>query len=470
MTASQTILIRAALVLTCGALWACGGDGAAPQPPTPGPQDPNPGTTISGGERLGWNQAAPSAAAVRSYGFALYIDGARSALGDARCSDVAGSNGYECSGALPGMAPGRHELQLTASAGGAESARSAILVVTVAARQTAEQTAATAELSAHRSGEAPRVCFNAAPPACYAVEALAHGLRHVSELASLSREEVVFVEDRTRIRVLADGALLDDPALMLSTDAEIRGIVPDPDYGRNGLVYVAEIRQEASGRVVRVVRYRSVHARFGESATTVGDIPVASPEVRLAVGPDRRVFLAMPATPAAPLRHRGALYDGSVLRFEPDGSVPRDARASSPIFSEGYAQPGALAAGLDLWFVGSNDGSRYRALVVDPGGRGGMRTPRGGELERGQGGVMALRAAAHERSAVFLSTDPSGTLLRRMVFRAAGAGDLRAWNALLPRAVAPVSAIGLGPGGEIYVAGGARAGRGTSIVRLVPIQ
>jgi hypothetical protein len=117
----------AALVLMCT---ACGG--SAPQPPLVTP--PAGGETITGTERIGWDQRAGDTVELASIRYAVYVDGARTELTGVTCSTTGSTVGYPCSARLPPMAPGAHTLEIASFVqDGAvlESVRSAALQVTV---------------------------------------------------------------------------------------------------------------------------------------------------------------------------------------------------------------------------------------------------------------------------------------------------------------------------------------------------
>ena len=60
-----------------------------PPSPSPGP-DPG-GETITGRERIGWDQSAANPAELATYRYAIYVDGTRSELPDITCGTTAGA-------------------------------------------------------------------------------------------------------------------------------------------------------------------------------------------------------------------------------------------------------------------------------------------------------------------------------------------------------------------------------------------
>ena len=129
-------LVLASLLASCSA--ACDSGKTQPSQPPPG--------SITGRERLGWDQQAPHADELREYSWALYVDGVPFVLTNATCGALSGEGpSAACVSPLPPLQPGQRTLELATriTAGGSmiESARSAPLVVTVAGSGTASATA-----------------------------------------------------------------------------------------------------------------------------------------------------------------------------------------------------------------------------------------------------------------------------------------------------------------------------------------
>src|SRR5688572_3948327 len=75
---------------------ACGDS----RPPTPSPPGTGVGETITGRERIGWDQAAANASELATFRYAIYVDGARSELADVTCAQTATAVGFACSARL----------------------------------------------------------------------------------------------------------------------------------------------------------------------------------------------------------------------------------------------------------------------------------------------------------------------------------------------------------------------------------
>ena len=123
---------------------------------------------------------------------------------------------------------------------------------------------------------------------------------------------------------------------------QVADVAIDPDFRENRFVYMTVLASFPTGsRTVNVVRLREVNGSLGEAATIIPDLPV-SPEgyPSISVGPDRHIYVAMPAAAGAASRER--LYDGYVLRYSRDGSAAGDARTGSPVLAQGSAPQASL--------------------------------------------------------------------------------------------------------------------------------
>jgi hypothetical protein len=113
------------VVFACFMFAACGGGS---------PSSPNGTETVTGVERLGWDQPAADAGELASFRYALYVDQARGEAADVTCAAGQSSAGFSCTARLPAMSNGVHTLQVAAfvldGAVTRESSRSAAVRVT----------------------------------------------------------------------------------------------------------------------------------------------------------------------------------------------------------------------------------------------------------------------------------------------------------------------------------------------------
>src|SRR5262245_26268923 len=139
--------------LLCFAITACGR--SAPDPPTVTP--PVAGETITGSERIGWDQRAGDNAELATIRYVAYVDGARNELAEVSCAAAATANGYACTAPLPRMTAGAHTIEIASFVQDGslfESARSAPLRVTVVGITVAEPLRSGASASARARGAA----------------------------------------------------------------------------------------------------------------------------------------------------------------------------------------------------------------------------------------------------------------------------------------------------------------------------
>jgi hypothetical protein len=323
------------------------------------------GTPVRAGSRLGWDQAASSIDEIRSLSFQLYVDNLQSTLSDVRCADVPTATGFACSGALPNMSAGRHQLELTTVQNGVESSRSGAIVVEFSA--SALVTSAPISAVDSPPQNAGSLCSVAPPVQCYDSVLVASGLEPVTTLSAAPDGRIFFVEGERRVRVLAGNAIVPEAALTLDqTDSRIVGLAVDTSFASTRTVYVAWTDPPAGGSSLNITRYREVQNTLGEGATIVTGLPFRTGALApLAVDAAGLLYAALPSVDGA--------GSGVVVRFTREGSVPRENPRSLPGVTEGHAMPTAL--GIDrqdgrVWMVGrSPDGREGVASFAPSTGR-----------------------------------------------------------------------------------------------------
>ncbi len=379
-------LFRLALALLgCLFLAACGDDDKSGDGP------------LTGGERLAWNQQAASVQELRSLTYRLYVDGTLSAFTDVRCAETLTDGGYECSGGLPAMTPGRHSLQISSVLNGVESAKSEPLVIEVAGTTRRSAPASESPLSDSRPRAPATACIETSADACYGIAVVADSIGAAHSLRSTPDGRLFFIEDGSRVRVVQGDKLLAEPALTLGDpDSRIVGLAVDSQFTRTRSVFIAwtEIDRAGDSRL-NVTRYRELAGIFGEGAQILTGLelgagstgrsikqdppyvlteqdpayvanatPMAEKQdaphigIPMAVDGEGLLYVAMPAAADA----RATLSpSGTILRFTRDGLVPRGNRLSWPVVSEGYARPTGLAIDASLarvWMTGSDPALR----------------------------------------------------------------------------------------------------------------
>ena len=231
---------------------------------------------------------------------------------------------------------------------------------------------------------------------CYSVDRIAAVGGSASALELASDGRLFFIHDGASIRVVDGERLMAEPAL--SRDAAyvtFVDLVLDPDFGQNRFAYIAEVVTTADGRrELNIARYRELGNAFGERAVIVSGLPMSpGGTAAMTVDSARRLYVALPADGSRP----SDPYQGMVLRFDRDGSVPDKNRAGSPVFARGYAEPVSLewdAARRQLWLTGTGAGSAQAPIArlsVDDGTRETESTA--GSAGRGSGDIVLIDKA-----------------------------------------------------------------------------
>jgi glucose/arabinose dehydrogenase len=292
--------------------------------------------TITGRERLGWDQPAPDADELAQYSYVLYVDSGPVLLSDTTCGALTGElPTASCSSPLPPLRPGTHTLELgtriTRGDQVLESERSAPLVVTVVGSGTAGFVSQGAQVlgSGRRGG------------VTYLVEAIVRGVDSPSSLAKLPDGRLLIAERRGRIWIAESGLLADRPAVEF-TDADTGdggrvSLAVAPDFTVTHHVYVSYVARNDTGALVgRVVRLREVGGALGERAVILEGLPADAGVPRARISPDGALYVATSAVAAGDAEDLGS-YAGKILRFNVSGATPADNPIpSSPVFSFGF--------------------------------------------------------------------------------------------------------------------------------------
>jgi glucose/arabinose dehydrogenase len=429
-------------------------------PPTPSPPGSGAGETITGRERIGWDQQAASSAELATFRYAIYVDGSRSEMADVTCAASAGAAGFPCSGRLPPMSNGTHVLELASfiiDAGGVlESARSASLRVTV----TGIGPGAAAALA---DGE----IVTTADGVRLRAETLFEGLTKPTAVA-VTADGRVFVGTNAGFVVLKDGMAL-GPAQL--TDGLVMAIALSPTFERDGYFYVTQaVPAESGGFRFRTARYRDFGAHVGGRMVLLESGPAAAtPSAAVRLGPDGKLYVAFDDGGSAAAAERMSEWAGKVLRLELDGRTPEDQAAASPVLFVGLTSPRGFDWTLDgsaIWVAdASRDGiERLRVITTTSerprraGQRATFTMPRG----LGAAALEIYRGdAIRELSGDLLVAGRDGGYILRVRFDPQDRARPMSTERLLEGRVGAVRALAVGPDGAIYFC------TDTSLVKLV---
>ena len=448
--------VSPAVVVACLCLLTACGNGSTPNPSPPGGDV---GETITGRERIGWDQQASSPAELATFRYAIYVDGTRSEIADVSCSATVGASGFPCSGRLPPMSNGTHMLELASfvDAGGiVESARSAAFRVTVAGLDPGTTTAlATGDVVTTADG----------------VQLLADiRFERLTEptAAVVAPDGRVFIGTTSGTVIVKDDAALGPTQ---ATDGAVMALALSPTFADDGYIYVAQvITSESGARLFRIARYRDFGSHLGGRMVVLESGPTAAiPSAAVRFGPDGKLYVAFDDGGSAITAARMSEWSGKVLRLEPDGRTPSDQAAASPVLFRGLTSPRGLDWTLDgsaLWLAdASRDGiERLRVIMTTSerprraAQRGTFTMPTG----LGPAGLTFYRSdAIRELTGDLLVAGREGGYILRVRFDPQDRGRPLSTERLLEGRVSTVRALTVGPDGAIYFC------TDTALIRLI---
>ena len=306
-------------------------------------------------------------------------------------------------------------------------------------------------------------------------------------LAFATDGRLFFTERPGRLRVVSDGKLAPDPVARLpvkaSGESGLMGLALDPEFARNGHLYVCYTADKGRSVVNRIARLTVRDGHAGDERVVLDDMPAAGIHdgCRLKFGPDGKLYATMgDAAQPARAQQRDSL-SGKILRIDADGSVPVDNPfRGSPVWSLGHRNPQGLAwdgAGR-LWESEHGSSAHDEINLIQPGRNYGWPEVRGGETR--EGFVAPALESGDDTWA------PSGiAILRGTLYVAAlrgqrllaipiADGKVGRVTALLANEHGRLRDVVVGPDGALWVATNNRDGRGSPradddrILKIVP--
>jgi glucose/arabinose dehydrogenase len=439
-----THLSNLSIAITILALAACSSDPA--ETPAPGGGTSTP---VTGQERVAWDQPADSAAQLAEFGYAIYVDGARSLLADVSCSPGTAAQSFTCSGKGPDLPAGPHTLEVAAFTSEGESPRSSPLAVTVTGGTTATAPA----------GWPAAIEEKTADGVSLRIDKLADGFSDPVDAAFLPDGRLLIAERQGRIRVVQDGQLQASDALTASSDAQgvdgVLSIAIDPDFERTHFVFAVLAARTGSGDVFRLNRYRELRGTLAERAVLIEaeGPPVSDASAVLRVSADGKLYLAVGA----------AGFPGRLLRLNLDGTMPRDQAGTQPAVAQGLQTPRGLAldprSGI-AWIADEQDGAAHLSGVSlqDRPLRAVVRARYG--LAGGAGASTFYSGTAMPGfDHALLVASPSGRHIEKIRFSDEQPDRIAATETLLQDVVGPIDVVTVGPDGAIYFCAGGTLGK-----------
>jgi glucose/arabinose dehydrogenase len=458
-----------ALIFACLATVACGDEGTAP--PNQDPTVPAGVERVTGAERLGWDQQASDSQELAGIRYLVYVDdSAARDIQNVSCSATAGPSGFSCSGAMPTLTPGEHQLKLASfiESGGSryESAPSPILRVFFVATGAMSTTLRTLRFPQTPSPAPEPFGTTTTDGVEIQVRVVADGLDDPTDIATTPDGAVWVAERAGVVRVFRGGRLLPAPSVTLTDAATVDGggllaIAADPEFPVNRFIYVVYTVEAG----FRLARFRVVGDTLGDRAILLDGIPSsANPSAVLRFGPDLQLYLGLDV--AGDQRTAGDLgsFNGKILRFDRDAATPRDQAGLSPVFVPNVRSPRGVdwdAAGSSLWIADDTPDAtgQLQVVAMAPGASAGARgmaavryTLPDGAAPRGLAIYRGDLSAALRGSVLVATEEPSGEAsILRIRLDAAGGGSVAGTERLLRGSIDSARAIDVSSDGVIYL-------------------
>ena len=185
----------------------------------------------------------------------------------------------------------------------------------------------------------------------------------VSAITALQDGRLLLIENGQSLRMLTPGRVTVQTVLdTRGGSASLTETAVNTQFSASRHVFVGvNTRLDADTSEFAVLRYREVNGQLGEGVAVIGDLKFRGSGVpRFAIDEEERVYVAMPES------DRSDPYSAAILRFNPDGTMPADHRAASPVVARGFSQPAKLGwDGHVLVVVGADEQGSYSAAVLN---------------------------------------------------------------------------------------------------------
>jgi hypothetical protein len=192
-------------------------------------------------------------------------------------------------------------------------------------------------------------------------------------LASVPDGRLLFVEGETRVRVVANGALLPDPALTArDPKSRIVGLAIDRRFSESHSVFISSSEPAVNGgAVLSVTRYREVAGSLGEGIAIIDSLPFTDDALApMVMGRDGQLYVALPdASVATRAVGPDASFAGAVVRYDRDGRISQQAPQASPVLAYGYSRPTFVTVdpAYERIWIGGTSATMQAAATIDIG-------------------------------------------------------------------------------------------------------
>ena len=198
----------------------------------------------------------------------------------------------------------------------------------------------------------PTIPFEPFPPE-YRVEKLLTGLDRPTQLAATPDGRLLVTEQAGIVRVVQNGRLLDDPFVSVEVhlpelegqvELGLVGIAVDPEFEQNGYVYLYYTAHDPRRTIVARVRDQEGRGTDLEEILSWEAAPICCHiSGGMSFAPDGTLFIGVGDHQMASEAQHVTTPFGSILRINPDGSIPPDNPLDGPVYAYGLRNPYDIA-------------------------------------------------------------------------------------------------------------------------------
>lgn len=167
----------------------------------------------------------------------------------------------------------------------------------------------------------------------YALETVVSGLEHPWAIEFLPDGRILVTERPGRLRIIENGKLLPEPisglpSIRAAGQGGLMDIALDPDYENNQLIYISYSGPDAAVMGTEVARAKLIGQRLVDLQTIFTLQPKTDTTYhfgsRLQFADDNTLLITLGDRGDRPRAQDLADHAGSLIRINPDGSVPED--------------------------------------------------------------------------------------------------------------------------------------------------